>query len=91
VRRVREEASDPDAVIWAQTEETLHPMYYSLQQAAATETAASVAAARTRIDLLIARLFSGYEFAPPTPPGNSNSSTSRLRRRASKSPASPPC
>ncbi len=61
---LREEQGDPDAIIWRQAEETLHPAYFSLQMASAMQTKASVAAAKTRIDLVIAQMFDGYEVTP---------------------------
>ncbi len=61
---LREKQDDPDAVIWRQAEETLHPAYFNLQLASALQTKASVAAAKTRIDLLIARMFDGYTVNP---------------------------
>jgi hypothetical protein len=61
VTDLREKQDDPDAVIWRQAEETFHPAYFNLQIASALLTRASVAAAKTRIDLMIARMFDGYE------------------------------
>ncbi|MGD0461220.1 MAG: hypothetical protein ABSB74_01910 [Tepidisphaeraceae bacterium] len=61
---LREKQDDPDAVIWRQAQETLHPAYFNLQLASALQTRASVAAAKTRIDLMIARMFDGYEVNP---------------------------
>jgi hypothetical protein len=56
---VREKQDDPDVAIWKQAEETLHPMTFGLQVAAALQTRATVAAAKLRIDQLINRLMSG--------------------------------
>ncbi|HEY1922600.1 MAG TPA: hypothetical protein VGG44_07515 [Tepidisphaeraceae bacterium] len=64
VTDLREKQDDPDAVIWKQAEETLHPAYFNLQLASALFTRASVAAAKTRIDLMISRMFDGYEVNP---------------------------
>jgi hypothetical protein len=50
----------PDVAVWHQAEETLHPMYFNLQMASALEARASVAAAKTRIDIMIERMFEGY-------------------------------
>ncbi len=61
---LREKQDDPDAVIWRQAEETLHPAYFNLQLASALQTRASVAASKTRIDLMIAGMFDGYEMNP---------------------------
>ncbi|MGD0542293.1 MAG: hypothetical protein ABSB33_12325 [Tepidisphaeraceae bacterium] len=61
---LREKQDDPDAVIWRQAEETLHPAYFNLQLASALQTRASVAASKTRIDLMIAGMFDGYEVNP---------------------------
>jgi hypothetical protein len=56
---VREKQDDPDATIWKQAEETLHPMTFGMQVAAALETRATVAAEKLRIDQLIYHLMSG--------------------------------
>jgi predicted nucleic acid-binding Zn-ribbon protein len=64
VTDLREKQDDPDAVIWRQAEETLHPAYFNLQLASALLTRASVAAAKTRIDVMIARMFDGYNVDP---------------------------
>jgi hypothetical protein len=61
---LREKQDDPDVVVWKQAEETLHPVYFNLQLASALQTKASVAAAKTRIDIMIARMFDGYEVNP---------------------------
>jgi len=61
---VRERQDDPDAVIWQQAQETLHPMYFNLEMATALEARASVAAAKTRIDLAIERMFDGFPVSP---------------------------
>jgi hypothetical protein len=55
-----EKQDSPDVAIWHETEEILHPMYFNLQMATALEARASVAAAKTRIDLMIERMFDGY-------------------------------
>lgn len=64
VTDLREKQDDPDAAIWRQAEETLHPTYFNLQLASALLTRASVAAAKTRIDVMIARMFDGYDVNP---------------------------
>jgi predicted nucleic acid-binding Zn-ribbon protein/tetrahydromethanopterin S-methyltransferase subunit B len=64
VTDLREKQDDPDAVIWRQAEETLHPAYFNLQLASALLTRASVAAAKTRIDVMIAQMFDGYAVNP---------------------------
>jgi hypothetical protein len=56
---VREKQDDPDAIVWKQGEETLHPMTFGMQVAAALETRATVAAAKLRIDQLIYHLMTG--------------------------------
>ena len=61
---IREKQDDPDTVIWQQAEETLHPMYFNLEMASALEARASVAAAKTRIDLQIDRMFDGFPVSP---------------------------
>jgi hypothetical protein len=61
---LREKQDDPDSIIWRQAEETLHPAYFNLQLATALQTRASVAAAKTRLDLMIAQMFDGYEVNP---------------------------
>ncbi|MGD0390299.1 MAG: hypothetical protein ABSC42_15245 [Tepidisphaeraceae bacterium] len=61
---VRERQDDPDTIIWQQAEETLHPMYFNLEMASALEARASVAAAKTRIDLQIERMFDGFPVSP---------------------------
>jgi len=61
---IREKQDDPDAVIWQQAQETLHPMYFNLEMASALEARASVAAAKTRIDLEIDRMFNGFPVSP---------------------------
>ena len=58
---VREKQDDPDAIIWKQAEETLHPMTFGLQVATALETRATVAAEKLRIDQLIYHLMSGNQ------------------------------
>jgi archaellum component FlaC len=61
---IREKQDDPDAIIWQQAQETLHPMYFNLEMASALEARASVAAAKTRIDLEIDRMFDGFPVSP---------------------------
>ncbi|MGA2442553.1 MAG: hypothetical protein ABSH08_16490 [Tepidisphaeraceae bacterium] len=61
---IREKQDDPDTIIWQQAEETLHPMYFNLEMASALEARASVAAAKTRIDLQIDRMFDGFPVSP---------------------------
>jgi predicted nucleic acid-binding Zn-ribbon protein len=63
VTDVQQKQDDPDVTIWKQAEETLHPMNFGLQMAAALETKASVAAAKVRIDQLIYHLMSGDQIA----------------------------
>ena len=58
-----EKQDSPDVAVWHETEEILHPMYFNLQMATALEARASVAAAKTRIDLMIERMFDGYNAA----------------------------
>lgn len=72
IQDLREKQDDPDAIIWRQAEETLHPAYFSLQMASAMETKASLAAAKTRIDLMIAQMFDGYQVNPAETAGHSN-------------------
>ncbi|HEX4055161.1 MAG TPA: hypothetical protein VHX86_12935 [Tepidisphaeraceae bacterium] len=64
IQDLREKQDDPDAIIWRQAEETLHPAYFSLQMASAMQTKASVEAAKTRIDLMIAQMLDGYQVNP---------------------------
>jgi len=61
---VREKQDDPDAIIWKQAQETLHPMYFNMQIASALQDRASVAAAKARIDRLIYAMFKGDEVTP---------------------------
>jgi hypothetical protein len=61
---IREKQDDPDTIIWQQAQETLHPMYFNLEMASALEARASVAAAKTRIDLQIERMFDGFPVSP---------------------------
>lgn len=58
---VQQKADDPDVIIWRQAEETLHPMNFGLQKAAALESRATVAAAKARIDQQLFHLLSGDE------------------------------
>ncbi|MGA3065774.1 MAG: hypothetical protein ABSF29_02890 [Tepidisphaeraceae bacterium] len=51
----------PDAPIWKETMGTLHPMYFNLQKAAAMQDEASVAASNAVIQVLLGRLFDGYD------------------------------
>jgi hypothetical protein len=61
VTSIREKQDDPDAVIWRQAQETLHPMYFNLQVASALESRASVAAGKARIDRLIYNMYGGHK------------------------------
>ncbi|MGD0139578.1 MAG: hypothetical protein ABSD28_11920 [Tepidisphaeraceae bacterium] len=61
---IREKQDDPDAIIWQQARETLHPMYFNLEMASALEARALVAAAKTRIDVEIDRMFNGFPVSP---------------------------
>jgi hypothetical protein len=58
---IRQNMDDPDAAVWKEAEETLHPGYFSLQLAGALEDRATVAAAKARIDLQIYHLRKGNE------------------------------
>lgn len=57
-----------DVAIWKQTMETLHPMYYNQQKAAALEARASAAADEVVIENSIARLLDGYQVNASTQP-----------------------
>jgi predicted nucleic acid-binding Zn-ribbon protein len=61
VTSVREKQDDPDAIIWKQAQETLHPFYFNLQVASALETRATIAANRARIDQLIYDMWGGHK------------------------------
>jgi hypothetical protein len=60
VTSLREKQDDPDAIIWKQAQETLHPMYFNLQIASALQARASIAAGKARIDRLIYDMYGGH-------------------------------
>jgi hypothetical protein len=57
-----------DVGVWKQSMETLHPMYYNQQKAAALVARAGVAADQAVIEYSIARLFDGYQITASTQP-----------------------
>jgi PBP1b-binding outer membrane lipoprotein LpoB len=60
IRRLQEKPNDAAAPIWRQNLETLHPMYFGLQKAAAMQELAYVSASKTGIDVLISQLLDGF-------------------------------
>jgi hypothetical protein len=61
--QVTQNATAAAAPIWRQTMETLHPMVYGLQKASALQARASMAAGKMSLDVQIAQMFDGFEFA----------------------------
>jgi hypothetical protein len=56
--------NDADAQIWDELKLTLHPAYFNLQMADAMETRASVAAAKTSIDIMLNQMLAGAQNSP---------------------------
>ena len=54
--RSQQAPNDPDAAVWDQLKLTLHPAYFNLEKADAMEVRASVAAAKTGIDIMISHM-----------------------------------
>jgi hypothetical protein len=56
--------NDPDALVWDQLKLTLHPATFNLQMADAMEAKASVAAAKTGIDIMLSQMLAGAQNSP---------------------------
>jgi hypothetical protein len=78
--------TDPDVVVWKQKQETLHPGNYSLQQSAAKEALAAVEANKTRLDLLITRMFDGYTVSVREPAARLRAANATVPAREVKIP-----
>jgi hypothetical protein len=62
--KAREKPADPDVPIWKDMMDTLNPGYFRLQEAAATQARASLAASETADDVMIMQMMDGYQVAP---------------------------
>ena len=56
--------TDADAPIWRDMMETLNPTSYKLQEAAALQARATVAASQAAQNVMIAQMMSGYQISP---------------------------
>jgi hypothetical protein len=69
MRETNGPAATADAPILRETMDTLHPLFFNQQMAAAMETRAGVSAAKAEIDLMMSQLLDGFVInAPQTQP-----------------------
>jgi len=59
-QQIGQKTNDPDAPIWQQTMDALHPGDFALQKASAMETKAAVGASEAEINVMLGQLMNGY-------------------------------
>jgi hypothetical protein len=65
-QQIGQKTNDPDAPIWQQTMDALHPGDYALQKASAMETKAAVGASEAEINVMLGQLMNGYQVSGKT-------------------------